>query len=737
MATKQYKVEIRDGRQLLSAGDADRQLVLSGFTENITQVQFDDIHGSETLDVNVVKDGDNYICDIPNQLLTGKYSELIGYVVAADDKGSYTVCKARFEITVRQTSGGYICDPMRLETWAEILAQATAAKDAAATSAEEASAAETHCEEISEWVDNVQATVGADAKQVATDKAAVETLKTDIESTVSQGKTDIETARTDAVSAVKAQQAASVSAVESAGTTAQSNIASDKSAALKAVQDQQSASVTAVQSQQTTSANAVKAQETSSKAVLSDYETRCKSYSDSAASSKSAAATSESNAATSEANAKASETNAASSETKVKGYVDSLKTFETEAAELKPSDKILVVDSNNNGKYKLYQSLLSDIQSDLYLTPTMQALVDAIDGGTFEASYPEGTAIVSTFTYGGKTYEYPWLVVDASRDEVLADGSASAHRAVLQPQYLPPSAIAMQFSQYQAFYRCSSGLAAGTYSVTFAQAWSKLTSDMLTWSFTLTKAVPVGGRLAGFRNFADGQSDTKVRAYSNDGKTIIETATATVGEADGATNLGTLPYQSPSGDFSSMQQTFYGLNEYEYSAIMQWLDSDSGQPDWWLPQSDWDCAPDQASTLNGFLSYLDRDFVKALKYVQVKTYHNNVQGKSGTYTTGIHRCFLPSLEEMYCVTQGAGEGDYLPYWKTRKGLDSPQGWYSSNALAAAKCFPVDAKTEPYTFWLRSAYRGNAGNPWYVNSSGNVYSYYHARYSFRALPLVVL
>ncbi len=712
--TTNYKVTIRDGRTTLAAGDADRQLVLTGFPENITQVQFDDILGSETLDVNVIKDGDNYICDIPNQLLTGQYSELIGYVVATDDKGSYTVSKARFEITCRQTSGGYICDPMRLETWAEIIKQATEAKDAAATSAEEASAAETHCEEISAEVDANAEAVKNGADKVASDKSAVESMKSSIEGTVSQGKADIGSAKTDAVAAVKAQQITSVTAVQSAGASAQNNIASDKSAAL----------------------SAVKSQETLSKSVLSEYETRCKGYSDSAASSKSAAEMAQNNAATSARTAATSESNASVSEAKVKGYVDSLKTFETEAAELKSSDKILVVDSNNNGKYKLYQSLLSDIQSDLYLTPTMQALVDAIDGGTFETSYPEGTAIVGTFTYNGKEYEYPWLVVDASRDEVLADGSVSAHRAVLQPQYLPPAALSMQFSQYQAFYRCPSGLSAGTYSVTFAQAWSKLTSEMLTWSFTLTKAVPVGGRLAGFRNFADGQSDAKVRSYSNDGKTLIETVTATVGEADGASNLGTLPYQNPSGDFSSMQQTFYGFNEYEHSAVMQWLDSDSNQPDWWAPQSDWDCAPDQANTLNGFLSYLDRDFVKAIKYVQVRTYHNNVQGKSGTYTTGIHRCFLPSLEEMYCANQGAGEGDYLPYWKTRKGLDSPQGWYSSNALATAKCFPVDAKTEPYTYWLRSAYRGFACNPWCVNSSGVVSDNY-ARASCRVLPLVVL
>lgn len=264
-----YTVTIRDGRNKLAAGDADRQLLLSGFAENIVQVQFDDIHGSETLDVNVVKDGDDYICDIPNQLLTGKYSELIGYVVAADAKGSYTVTKARFEITVRQTSGGYVVDPMRLETWAEILAQATACKDAARTSAEEAQAAEEHCEEISAAVDEKAEEVEANRDKVASDKSAVATLKTDIESIITQGKTDIGSAKSDALSSIETAKTKAVSAVSSQGDASKS---------------------------------AVQAQETSSKAVLAAYETSCKGYSESAASSKTVAEAAKTAAETAEDN---------------------------------------------------------------------------------------------------------------------------------------------------------------------------------------------------------------------------------------------------------------------------------------------------------------------------------------------------------------------------------------------------------------------------------------------------
>ena len=402
---------------------------------------------------------------------------------------------------------------------------------------------------------------------------------------------------------------------------------------------------------------------------------------------------------------------------------------DTEVSFPKSDDKFLVVGADGTGKYIETEHLAEYLKTH-EADPSLAAIIDLINRDEFKNVYANGDALLSTFTDGSTVYEYPLVVVDNARDVVLADGTTAAHRAVLQPLYSTPWDI--QFCQYRAFLRCPQGLAAGSYKVTFAQTWSKLTT--LEWYFTLTHAVPAGGRLNAFHNFCDGQGDTSVRTFGNDGKLLYTDATVTSTAIDGATDLGTMNYTTRNGDLNAMQEVIYGWNDYEHSAVCQILESDKAGTGWWVPQDEWDCEPDANKTRNGFLSYLDPNLVKALKTVQVKTAYNNVQGHSGEFMTGYHRAFLPSNEEMYIVNQGAGEGDVLPYWKERSGLDSPASWYTSRSQYSV--FPVNNHTSANYIWLRSASRDIACHAWYVYPSGYVGNYF-ARFGLRLSPLVVL
>ncbi len=416
-------------------------------------------------------------------------------------------------------------------------------------------------------------------------------------------------------------------------------------------------------------------------------------------------------------------------QTKIEADIATLKKFEQITVEPDSSYSVLLLDKNNDGSKMSFDSLATWLKAHEG-DQELSTIIDLIDRDEFQNVYQQGDAILSTFTDGSTVYEYPLLVVDPARDVILPDGTTAAHRAIFQPMYSTPWDI--QFSQYRAFLRCPQGLAAGSYKVTFAQVWSKLTT--LEWYFTLTHAVPAGGRLNAFHNFADGQSDTSVRTYGNDGKLLYTDATVTSTEIEGATDLGTMNYTTRNGDLNAMQESFYGWNDYEHSAVNQFLESNLASTGWWVAQDEWDCEPDANKTRNGFLSYLDSDLVKALKTVQVKTAYNNVQGHSGEFMTGYHRAFLPSLEEMYIVSQGAGEGDVLPYWKERSGLDSPASWYTARSQYSV--FPVNNHTSANYIWLRSAGRGFAFNAWIVDPSGHVGCYY-CRYGNRLLPLVVL
>ncbi len=417
-------------------------------------------------------------------------------------------------------------------------------------------------------------------------------------------------------------------------------------------------------------------------------------------------------------------------QTKIEADIATLKKFEQITVEPDSSYSVLLLDKNNDGSKMSFDSLatwLKTHEGDQELS----TIIDLIDRGEFKNVYQQGDAILSTFTDGSTVYEYPLIVVDPARDVVLADGATAAHRAIFQPMYSTPWDI--QYSQYRAFLRCPTGLSAGSYKVSFAQTWSKLTT--LEWYFTLTHDVPAGGRLNAFHNFADGQSDLSVRTYGNDGKLLYTDATVTSTAIDGATDLGTMAYTTRNGNLNDMQESFYGWNDYEHSAAAQFLESDKAGTGWWVAQDDWDCEPSANTARNGFLSYLDADLVKALKTVQVKTAYNNAQGHSGEFMTGYHRAFLPSLEEMYIVNQGAGEGDYLPYWKERSGLDSPASWYTARSQYSV--FPVNNHTSANYIWLRSAGRGDSCRAWYVDPSGNVRYHNYCRDGGRLLPLVVL
>lgn len=282
------------------------------------------------------------------------------------------------------------------------------------------------------------------------------------------------------------------------------------------------------------------------------------------------------------------------------------------------------------------------------------------------------------------------------------------------------SAYGVQFSHQQAFMNCPDGLAAGTYHVTFGATWGSKGADAgTTWQFTLTQAVPAGGRLSGFESLPDVATTTfKVKSWATPGTANpIETVDVTAG--DGGTSLGTMQYASVGDDgLNSMQCTGYGHNRWGTSALRQYLNSTGA--DWWKTQEDFDIRPDQYAK-KGFMSGFSDDFLAAIKPVKVTTALNTVEGFSTATEDTYDTFFLPSIEQMNANPQLANvEGSYWPYWRKRLGVTGPVGWYPENTYEGFKIPALNANS-PQHVRLRSAYRGGAGYTWYVLSSGSVTS----------------
>lgn len=334
-----------------------------------------------------------------------------------------------------------------------------------------------------------------------------------------------------------------------------------------------------------------------------------------------------------------------------------------------------------------------------------------------------------TDTAANKEYDFPWQITHFE-DVELEDGEI-IQGTFLEAHYTTPFGV--QFSN-RAFLCCPDGLKAGTYNVTLGAKWGdKDAQKDTTWQFTLAKSVPAGGCLGGFIQMPDLAASTwKVISYAADRITKIETVPVTSGS--GGTALGTLQYATRNGNLNSMQETGYGWNRWKTSALRQYLNSNQPKGKWWIPQDDWDIAPDQLTAKDGFLCGVPDDLLKALKTVKVVTYANTVQD-GGEADITYDKVFLPSLEQLFINPQIAGEGTVHEYWQRRSGMKTKMQQYQTypNMITYA----VENHTSPQHVRLRSASRGNAYATWYVNSSGGVGSDYGAWGALRFSPLVVV
>lgn len=337
--------------------------------------------------------------------------------------------------------------------------------------------------------------------------------------------------------------------------------------------------------------------------------------------------------------------------------------------------------------------------------------------GAGEKAFAIGTQLIEkwTDTTEQKEYDMPWQV-NHFEDVTLEDGEILPGMW-LQTHYTLPFGI--QFSHQRAFLACPDGLSAGTYHFDFAKAWGNNVKPGINYQFTLTKAVEKGGRLAGCYGAPDqAPSNWKVYSYGKDGITLNETVNVTVGS--GGTNLGTIPYDSRSGNLNSVQEMAYGWNRWKTSALRQYLNSSKPKGQWWTPQDQWDICPDQLASKDGFLRGMPEEMLNCLKKVKVVTYANTVNDER-TEDITYDYVTLPSLSQMFIKAQISGEGDEHTYWKRRSGRTTPCEWRMDYPNMVE--YSVANKTSPQYVRLRSAYRGYACYTWHVYTSGNVSSYY--------------
>ena len=334
-----------------------------------------------------------------------------------------------------------------------------------------------------------------------------------------------------------------------------------------------------------------------------------------------------------------------------------------------------------------------------------------------------------------KEYDNP-LRINHFEDGLELEDGTTVNGMWLQAVYAHLKGV--QFSHQQAFYVSEEGMTAGTYCVGFDYTWGSngYVKKGDYWNFTLTKDVPAGGKLAGFYGAPDQpQANWRVYVYSADGKTVLETVT-TVNSGQDGTLLGVMTAYG-NDTLNGIQQMAYGDNRYATSAIRQYLNSDKPKGEWWTAQTKWDIAPDQLSQIDGYLCGMDPELLAVLQPVKVVTYCNTVTatGQKQVKDITYDKVTLISLEQIYIEPQVAEEGEAHEYYKELNGTAKKFQWWQTYEIL--KTFAVENPTSPQLVRLRSAYRGNAYNTWFVYSSGNVNGYGVASYARRSAPLMFI
>ena len=280
----------------------------------------------------------------------------------------------------------------------------------------------------------------------------------------------------------------------------------------------------------------------------------------------------------------------------------------------------------------------------------VQSLVRA---GNARAYFPVGTQFSTLWDGVERTLEVIGIDHDTPTD------TAYTHSLTLQFKDCLQNA---QYSAPQALFNAVEGLDAGSY--TFINSY-----DSLHYTFTLTKAVPVGGVIVITSWGAGTYEPTALKTMQADRLTNIETGVALT-QASGGTALAPVNF---------VQRGRYGSNRYIKSGIRNFL-NDGSDSYVWVAQGLYDM-PSTYGAGGGFLKRLDADFASVIGPVVKKVARATVDG--GGQDTMEDKVWLLSMVEMGYGTEGVTTGEQVyERWNGATNAEriklvsgSPQAWW--------------------------------------------------------------
>lgn len=355
---------------------------------------------------------------------------------------------------------------------------------------------------------------------------------------------------------------------------------------------------------------------------------------------------------------------------------------------------------------------------------SLSAIHRIVQEGSASEVFSIGDQITTTWTDKATNTEYtvPLDIVHFG-DVELQDGE-TVPAMFVQWHYCSPFGV--QFDAKEAFYVVpSGGLSAGDYYFNVPVAWGAITVG--NYQFTVDSELAEGTHLVLSSSDTSTLVGKKVYAYA-DATSTTAVGTYNISSGSSGTYLGEL---KAAGDtnINGVHRCVYGYNRWSQSALRQFLNSDAGSNSWWSPQNTYDRVPNEIAK-HGFLTGLTDEFLSIIQPIKVETALNTVTD-DGSHETTYDKIFIPSLSQIHCAPQLAGEGDIWEKWKRQSGSATPLE--RGGTYPQMRTYAIENHASAQTVRLRSASRSNANHAWYVNSSGHVSSSTASTNSHRFSP----
>lgn len=290
-----------------------------------------------------------------------------------------------------------------------------------------------------------------------------------------------------------------------------------------------------------------------------------------------------------------------------------------------------------------------------------------------------------TATYNG--IPYVWEVIGINHDK--PSDPKYKHSLTIQAHECLLNA---QFSAPQALYTVQeTPMAPGDY---------YFTHGGVSYQFALGQEVPVKGQLTFPWSYGTDILTTKISTYSNnESTTAIETVGISIGAA-GTELVG----------INDINRCRYGSDNYEESAIRQFLNSNETTFKW-KSKTEFDrISVGVPYSGSGFLKLLDQDLVNVIGKVDKQVARNTVTDGGGQDVFS-DKVFLLSKKEVYGGDEGTVTGE------------NPYEYYavmSSAPTVDAVDWRIKYLSEsPRYWWLRSPRVGYSSSSRIVHTTGNV------------------